>query len=144
MKIDIICVGKLKEDYLKAASAEYIKRLAPYAKINITQLADDKNATAALTRAVEAIPYAIYLAVDGKALSSEGLALKLQNLAVNGVSHIAFVIGGATGLPAAIAPLCAFGLSLSNMTFTHQMARIIILEQIYRAFSIIAKTPYHK
>ena len=140
MRIDIICIGKLKEDYLRAAQQEYLKRLGPYARLSVTEVADEK----AMEKALANGAFAVALAVDGVVLTSEGFAQKLQNMGINGISHIAFVIGGAEGLSHRILGQCPMKLSLSAMTFPHQMARIILLEQIYRAFRIINNEPYHK
>ena len=140
MRIDIVCIGKLREDYLRAAQAEYVKRLGPYARLTVTEAADER----AMEKALAGGAHPIALAIDGRALTSEGLAHKLQNMAVDGMSHIAFIIGGAEGLSPHILGLCPMKLSLSAMTFPHQLARIILLEQIYRAFKIINNEPYHK
>jgi len=140
MRINIICIGKLREDYLRAAQAEYSKRLGPYARLTIIETADEK----AMEKALGGGAYAIALAIDGKALTSEGLAQKLRDMALDSTPHIAFVIGGAEGLSARILGLCPMRLSLSAMTFPHQLARIILLEQVYRAFRIINNEPYHK
>ena len=140
MRIDIVCIGKLREDYLRAAQAEYLKRLGPYARLTIIETTDEK----AMEKALAGSARPIALAIDGKALTSEGLAQKLQTMAIDGTSHIAFVIGGAEGLSARILELCPMKLSLSAMTFPHQLARIILLEQVYRAFRIINNEPYHK
>ena len=140
MKIDIICIGKLREDYLRAAQTEYLKRLGPYARLTVIEVTDER----AMEKALAGGAYPIALAIDGKALTSEGLAQKLRDMAVDGMPHIAFVIGGAEGLSSRILGLCPMRLSLSAMTFPHQLARIILLEQVYRAFRIINNEPYHK
>ncbi|MDR2183731.1 MAG: 23S rRNA (pseudouridine(1915)-N(3))-methyltransferase RlmH [Clostridiales bacterium] len=140
MKIDIVCIGKLREDYLRAAQAEYLKRLGPYARLTVIEAADEK----AMERAMVGGAFPIALAIDGKALSSDAFAGILQNMAINGTPHIAFAIGGAEGLSARILGMCRMRLSLSAMTFPHQLARIILLEQIYRAFMIMNNQPYHK
>ena len=148
MKIDIACVGKLKEDYLRAACAEYLKRLAPYARLDIRETQDgtiDKEA-ADLIKILAARPAAhkIALAIDGKATTSHGFAKTLENLAISGTSHIVFVIGGSNGFGDEVLRMCHARLSLSPLTFTHQMARVLLLEQIYRAYRIINNEPYHK
>ena len=140
MKIDIVCIGKLREDYLRAAQTEYLKRLGSYARISIIETSDEKSMEKALANGA----YTIALTIDGKTLTSEALAQKLQSMAIDGMPHIAFVIGGAEGLSAHILGLCRMKLSLSAMTFPHQLARVILLEQIYRAFRIINNEPYHK
>jgi len=140
MRIDIVCIGKLREDYLRAAQAEYLKRLGPYARLTVVEAADER----AMEKALQNGAFPIALAIDGKALSSDAFAKILQNMAIDGTPHIAFVIGGAEGLSAHILGLCRMRLSLSAMTFPHQLARIILLEQVYRAFRIISNEPYHK
>ena len=140
MRIDILCIGRLREDYLRGAQAEYLKRLGPYARLTIIETADEK----AMERALQKAAFPIALAINGKILSSDNFAKTLQNMAIDGTPHIAFVIGGAEGLSAHILGLCRMRLSLSAMTFPHQLARIILLEQVYRAFRIINNEPYHK
>jgi len=140
MRIDIVCIGKLREDYLRAAQAEYLKRLGSYAKISVVEVADER----AIEKALSNGAYPIALAIDGKTITSEGLAQKLESMAIDGTSHIAFVIGGADGLSLYILRLCRMKLSMSAMTFPHQLARIMLVEQIYRAFRIINNEPYHK
>jgi len=149
MKIDIICVGKLKEDYLRAAATEYLKRLTPYARVNVRELPEGTIAKEAadICKILEtAGPQSrkIALAIDGTAVSSQKFAHQLENFAINGASHFIFVIGGAEGLGDSVLAACHMRLSLSAMTFTHQMARVLLLEQIYRAYRIINNEPYHK
>jgi len=148
MKIDIICIGKLKEDYLRAAQAEYLKRLVPYAQIAIHELPEsdmDKEGT----KISKVLPHMrnthkVALAIGGKALSSVEFAENINNLGIGGMSHLVFVIGGSDGLSDSVLHECNGRLSLSNMTFTHQIARVLLLEQIYRAFKINNNEPYHK
>jgi len=149
MKIDIVCVGKLKEDYLRAAAAEYLKRLTPYARVNIRELPESTIAKEAadICKILEtASPQSrkIALAIDGAAVSSQKFAHQLEKFAIDGISHFIFVIGGAEGLDDSVLAACHMRLSLSAMTFTHQMARVLLLEQIYRAHRIINNEPYHK
>jgi 23S rRNA (pseudouridine1915-N3)-methyltransferase len=146
-KISIICIGSLKEDYLRAAQAEFLKRLTPYGKLNIIELREENSIqkeAGHIQKALNPASYKIALSVDGKAQSSEQFAQNLGNLATDGHSHLEFIIGGSLGLDPAILKLCQITLSLSNMTFTHQFARIILLEQIYRACRILNNQPYHK
>jgi len=126
---------------LRSAQQEYLKRLGPYARLSVIEVADEKAMEKAM---MTSSAFAIALAIDGAALTSEGFAKKLQNMGIDGISHIAFIIGGAEGLSQRILGLCRAKLSLSAMTMTHQMARIILLEQIYRSFRIINNEPYHK
>ncbi|MBR0139575.1 MAG: 23S rRNA (pseudouridine(1915)-N(3))-methyltransferase RlmH [Firmicutes bacterium] len=161
MNIEIICTGKLKEKYWQDAAAEYSKRLSRFCKLTVTELtearlpdkagpAEERQAIEAESRAVlkklEAGPdcYVIALDVKGKALSSEQLSEKLEALALEGKSRIAFVIGGSLGLSKELLERADFRLSFSAMTFPHQMMRVILLEQIYRAFKIGAGESYHK
>ena len=139
-KLDIICVGILKEEYLRAAQAEYIKRLTPYGKLSIIEVSDD----AKIIKHLQPAANKIALEIGGSAPSSEGFAAMLGSFAVSGHSHLQFIVGGADGLPAAISAATAHHLSLSNMTFTHQMARILLLEQVYRVCRILNNQPYHK
>ncbi|KFI53100.1 23S rRNA (pseudouridine(1915)-N(3))-methyltransferase RlmH [Bifidobacterium biavatii] len=159
MQIDIIAVGKVKESYLRDAIAEYSKRLGRYCKLGIIEVADEKtpeNASEGVERQIKAKEgeriakhlrdgaYVIALAIDGKMLSSEGLANEISQLGLRGVSHIQLVIGGSIGLDDAILSRADYKLSFSKMTFPHQLMRVILLEQIYRAFKINAHEPYHK
>ena len=159
MRITLICVGKLKEKYLSQGVEEYVKRLGRYCTLEITELADEKtpdNASAALEdiikkkegdrilKAVKEDSYCIALAIGGKQLSSEELAEKIDSLGVSGNSHISFIIGGSLGLSAEVLSRADYLLSFSKMTFPHQLMRMILLEQIYRAFRINHNQPYHK
>jgi len=159
MKITLICVGKLKEKYLIQGVEEYAKRLGRYCSLEIIELADEKtpdNAPEAISagikkkegdrilKAIKDDSYCIALAIDGSMLSSEELAGKLDKLAVSGVSHISFIIGGSLGLSDDVLKRADYKLSFSKMTFPHQLMRLIFLEQIYRAFRINKNEPYHK
>ncbi len=154
--IAIIAVGKLKEKYLAEGSDLYLKRLSPYARVTVHEVPEEggKGSAGAIERAVEAEgsrilnllspgTYAIVLDPQGEALSSEEMAAKLAGLAAAGRSHISFVIGGAYGLAPAVLERASFRLSFSKMTFTHQMARLLLLEQLYRWFKIVRGEPYH-
>jgi len=159
MKITVVCVGKLKEKYFSDGVEEYKKRLGRYAKIEIEQVADEK-APETLSAAEEEqvkikegerilkkIPddaFVVALCIDGKMLSSEELADFFEKKTVSGVSSIAFVIGGSLGLSKAVIDRADYKLSFSKMTFPHQLMRMILMEQIYRAFRIIKNEPYHK
>lgn len=159
MQIDIICVGKVKEQYLRDAIAEYSKRLGRYCKLNILEVADEKtpeHASEGVERQIKAKEgeriakhikpgaYVIALAVDGQQVTSEGFARKIDQLGIQGVSHIQFVIGGSIGMDDAILRQANYKLSFSKMTFPHQLMRVILLEQVYRAYKINAHEPYHK
>lgn len=159
MQIDIICVGKVKEQYLRDAIAEYSKRLGRYYKLNILEVADEKtpeHASEGVERQIKAKEgeriakhikpgaYVIALAIDGQQVTSEGFARKIDQLGIQGVSHIQFVIGGSIGMDDAILRQANYKLSFSKMTFPHQLMRVILLEQVYRAYKINAHEPYHK
>lgn len=159
MKITVISVGKIKEKYLKDAIAEYAKRLGKYCKLELIETADEKTPDHAsstqedMIRAKEAErilkhvredAYIITLEIKGKELSSEKLAEKIENLGIQGKSHIIFIIGGSIGLGDEVLEKSDFALSFSRMTFPHQLMRVILLEQIYRSYRIINGEPYHK
>lgn len=159
MQIDIICVGKVKEQYLRDAIGEYSKRLSRYCKLNILEVADEKtpeHASEGVERQIKAKEgeriakhikpgaYVIALAIDGQQVTSEGFARKINQLGIQGVSHIQFVIGGSIGMDDAILRKANYKLSFSKMTFPHQLMRVILLEQVYRAYKINAHEPYHK
>ncbi len=159
MKIDVLCVGKLKERYFTEAVEEYRKRLGRYCQLEIREVPDEpapENASPAQAEQVKAAEgkrllrwrkpeaYAIALAIDGKSLSSEGLAKKMEGLGISGHSHIQFIIGGSLGLSPEVLRQADEHLSFSAMTFPHQLMRVILLEQIYRSFRIIRGEPYHK
>lgn len=159
MKITVITVGKIKEKYLKDAIAEYSKRLGKYCKLEIVEVADEKTPEHAsktledLIRAkegerilkyVKEDAYVVTLEIEGKQLTSEQLAAKIENLGVQGNSHIIFIIGGSIGLGTEVLKRSDFALSFSKMTFPHQLMRVVLLEQIYRSYRIINGAPYHK
>ena len=159
MKISVITVGKIKEKYLRDAIAEYSKRLSRYCKLEIIEVADEKTPDQAGGAAEDAIRakegerilkfirddmYVITLEINGKMLTSEEFAEKLESLGVQGKSSIAFVIGGSIGLGKDVLKRSDFALSFSKMTFPHQLMRLILTEQIYRWFSIINNGKYHK
>ena len=159
VNIYIIAVGKLKEKYLKQGIEEYVKRLSSYAKIDIIEVADEKapeqlseqqmqlvkrkEGERILTKITEDM-YVIALAIEGKMMSSEQFAQTLDRLATYGNSKIAFVIGGSLGLSDDVMKRANEALSFSKMTFPHQLMRLILTEQIYRAFRINRGEPYHK
>ncbi|MBB5174749.1 23S rRNA (pseudouridine(1915)-N(3))-methyltransferase RlmH [Texcoconibacillus texcoconensis] len=159
MNISIVTVGKLKEKYLKQGIAEYEKRLQPYAKVQIVEVADEK-APETLSETEEkqvkdkegerilgkisADTYVIALAIEGKTYSSEKFAQKLDQLATYGKSKVAFVIGGSLGLSEDVLKRADEQFSFSPLTFPHQLMRLMLLEQVYRAFRINRGEPYHK
>lgn len=159
MKITIVSVGKIKEKYLRDAIAEYSKRLGRYCRLELVEVADEKTPDRASKAVEEQIrqkegeriarylreeAYVIALAIQGKMLSSEEFAEKIGNLGIQGQSHIVFVIGGSIGLDENILQRADYQLSFSKMTFPHQLMRVILLEQIYRGYRILAGEPYHK
>lgn len=157
MNIRIVAVGKLKEKYLRDAAAEYMKRLTPFAKAEIVELQDEPlndespayNVMARekeglkILRALKPSSFVIGLDIGGKPLSSEDLAAFMEDLALKGRSDISFIIGGPSGLSPEVVKRCDFRLSLSAMTFTHQLARVLLIEQLYRSFKIRRGEPYH-
>ena len=157
--ITIICVGKLKENYLKEAEKEYLKRLSKFVKINIIEISDEKVFDLASSKDMEMIKvkegkniikhiknncYLIALAIEGLSFSSESFSKEIKQLQINGISNIVFVIGGSLGLSQEILDMSDLNISFSKMTFPHQIARILLLEQIYRAYKIINNETYHK
>ncbi|CEG29458.1 23S rRNA (pseudouridine(1915)-N(3))-methyltransferase RlmH [Bacillus sp. B-jedd] len=159
MNISVVTVGKLKEKYLKQGIEEYTKRLSAYAKIEIIEVADEKAPEEMSEAEMEQVKkkegerilakvspdaHVIALAIEGKMQSSEELAATLDKLALHGKSKIAFIIGGSLGLSGEVLARANEKLSFSKMTFPHQLMRLILVEQIYRAFRIIRGEPYHK
>lgn len=161
LNVNIITVGKLKEGYLREASAEYQKRLSAFCKLTITELAEsrlpddpsEKEINAALSAEGKAISqlltgnscYNIAMCIEGKQLPSVKFAEKLQNIsAYEGKSTVNIIIGSSFGIAPEIKALADMKLSMSEMTFPHQLARIMLLEQLYRAFQINSGGKYHK
>lgn len=159
MNIKILCVGKIKEKYLRAALEEYQKRLSRYIKLNIIEVADEKTPEhgseaqnerikdtegTRLIRAIKEDDYVIALAIEGRQLDSVTLSKTIETLAIRGKSSIAFVIGGSLGLSQEVLRRADFLLSFSQLTFPHQLMRVILLEQIYRSYRIMNNEPYHK
>ena len=152
MKINIVCVGKMKEDFLKGAQAEYAKMLRRFCTLNIVELADEPDsagAKAARSREGERIlprleGCVISCDIRGKKMSSEDFAGKLQSFMLDGVSTVTFVIGGSNGIADEVLEKSRLRLSFSDMTLPHRLFRIVLLEQVYRAFKIINRESYHK
>ena len=158
MEINIITVGSLKSSFLEPGIAEFKKRLSRYCNLNIIEIKDEtvpKNSSLKDVKALQALEgeriiknipersYVFALDVKGKPMTSTGFAKSLHNLQVRGYSSFSFVIGGATGLSDFVLQQADYRFSLSHLTFTHQMIRLILLEQIYRAFKINNNEPYH-
>ena len=159
MKITVIGVGKIKEKYFTDAIKEYAKRLSRYCKLEIVEVADEKTPDGASDLVVSQIKdkeaermekylpdsaYVIALAIEGKKLTSEKLAEKIDTLGITGTSHLVFLIGGSLGMSDRLLKRADYLLSFSDMTFPHQLMRVILLEQIYRSYRIIHGEPYHK
>ena len=158
MKITIVCAGKIKEKYLSAGIAEFMKRLKPFAQVEIREIHEEKMPDSpseaekeqVLTREGEKLlklvpegSYLFVLDVFGKEKSSEELAASIDKLGLSGRSNITFLIGGAFGLSSEVRKAADELLSFSRMTFTHQMVRLLLVEQIYRAFKINRGEKYH-
>mgnify|MGYP002510037747 FL=1 len=159
MKITLVVVGKIKEKFFVEAIQEYEKRLSRYCKLEILQVVDEKTPDKAseaqecqikelegqrIWAQIKDGAYVIALAIKGQMASSEELAEKLQQLGLCGKSHVVFIIGGSLGLSETVLKRADEQLSFSCMTFPHQLMRVILLEQIYRSFRIMAGEPYHK
>lgn len=143
MTVKVVCVGTLKESYWRQACAEYEKRLSPFCKFKITELPESTLSTEKDAILKECEGYTVALCVEGKGMTSEGLADKIA--AVSQISSkITFVIGSSCGLDPAVKARADLRLSFSSFTFPHQMMRVILLEQIYRAFTIQRNMTYHK
>ncbi|MBD8005618.1 23S rRNA (pseudouridine(1915)-N(3))-methyltransferase RlmH [Bacillus norwichensis] len=159
MNITIISVGKIKEKHMKQGIDEYLKRLSAYTKINILELPDEKAPENLSQTQMQQIKkkegdrildkihpdaYVIALAIEGKQASSEQFAEQLGRLSASGKNSAVFVIGGSLGLSGEVMKRADEALSFSKMTFPHQLMRLILVEQVYRAFRILRGEPYHK
>ena len=156
MKIKIIALGKIKEKFLKDGIDEFLKRLTPYTSVeivelnpieikdeNLTQKALDEEGVNVLSH-IKENSYVITMEIQGKQLSSEEFAHKINEITISGVSELVFVIGSSCGLSPKVSNRANFKMSMSKMTFLHQFARLILVEQIYRAFKILNGEKYHK
>ena len=159
MKIKIICLGKIKENYLTDGINEYKKRISRFADVQITELPDEKIPDNASTKEMNEVlkkegekilnvlkkdDYIIPLCIEGKMIDSVALADKFNDITLSGKSSIAFIIGGSLGLSEEVKNMGHFKLSFSKMTFPHQLMRLVLTEQIYRAFKINSNQEYHK
>ncbi|AEG16975.1 23S rRNA (pseudouridine(1915)-N(3))-methyltransferase RlmH [Desulfofundulus sp. TPOSR] len=159
MQITLLCVGKLKEDFLRLAQREYLKRLKPYARLEVMEVREEALPPTGEKGAVEAVlkkegeqllhripenSYVIALDREGVMLTSEEFAGFLHDLSLQGQSRLCFIIGGSAGLAGAVLARASMRLSFSKFTFPHQLMRIILLEQVYRAFKIIRGERYHR
>lgn len=159
MKITIVCVGKIKESFYRQAIDEYAKRLSKYCKFEVIEVADEKTPDKAsevqelqikekeadrILDKIKEDAYVFTLEIKGKRFTSEGFADCIQNVTLRGKSHLVFVIGGSLGLHDKVLKRSDQAISFSDMTFPHQLMRVILSEQIYRAYRIINREPYHK
>ena len=159
MRIDILAAGKIKEPFYKDAADEYAKRLSRYVKLNMIEVKDEKTSEGASSHENDLVKMAeakrlrqhiadeavlIPLCIEGKEMSSEEFASLFSDLENRGESHVQFVIGGSLGLDDSIKDQGMMKLSFSKMTFPHQLMRVVLLEQIYRAYRIKNNEPYHK
>ncbi len=159
LKISIACVGRIKEKFYRDAISEYEKRLSRYCRLEFLEVADEKTPDGAgealeeqikekearrLLEKIREDAFVCALEIEGKRLTSEGFARWMEGLTVRGTSHIVFVIGGSLGLHESLRRRADMALSFSDMTFPHQLMRVILVEQIYRGFRIIHGEPYHK
>ena len=156
IRITVVAVGKLKERFWADACAEYLKRLKAYAKVEVKEIADidpakaggvdaarDREGSAVLA-AIPEQSHAILLAIEGKERSSEGLARRLDSLALAGTSDLTFIVGGSDGVSDAVRTRANEQLSFGPITLPHNLARVVLLELVYRAFKISRGEPYHK
>ena len=159
MKIKVVTVGKLKEKYLKDGIAEYSKRISRFAKLEMIELADEKTPDKASESENQKIleiegqrilskvgdrDFVIVLAIEGKTLSSEEFSKQLEEASIKGFSTLTFIIGGSLGLSLAVKNRANLSISFGRLTLPHQLMRLVLVEQIYRAFTIQQGSPYHK
>lgn len=159
MKIKVVTVGKLKEKYLKDGIAEYSKRISRFAKLEMIELADEKTPDRASESENQKIleiegqrilskvgdhDFVIVLAIEGKTLSSEEFSKRLEEASIKGFSTLTFIIGGSLGLSSAVKNRANLSVSFGRLTLPHQLMRLVLVEQIYRAFTIQQGSPYHK
>ena len=159
MKIKVVTVGKLKEKYLKDGIAEYSKRISGFAKLEMIELADEKTPDRASESENQKIleiegqrilskvadrDFVIVLAIEGKILSSEEFSKQLEEASIKGFSTLTFIIGGSLGLAPIVKKRANLSVSFGRLTLPHQLMRMVLVEQIYRAFTIQQGSPYHK
>ena len=159
MKIKVVTVGKLKEKYLKDGIAEYSKRISRFAKLEMIELADEKTPDKASESENQKIleiegqrilskvgdrDFVIVLAIEGKTLSSEEFSKQLEEASIKGFSTLTFIIGGSLGLSSSVKNRANLSVSFGSLTLPHQLMRLVLVEQIYRAFTIQQGSPYHK
>lgn len=156
MNITLIAIGKIKEAYFKQSISEYVKRLNPYCSLKIIEIPSEsimdekdyekykQSEAKKILQYLNKSSFIITLEIEGKQLSSIDFARKIKDVSNEGINELTFIIGGANGLDELISKEAHFKLSFSKMTFTHQMIRVILLEQIYRAFKILNNESYHR
>lgn len=159
IKVNIIAVGKLKEKYLRDACEEYLKRLAGYSKVNIIEIPEERCGDNPSQNEIEQVKdkegkriiakipkssYVVPMCIEGHQMSSEDFSMKIESISITGYSEISFIIGGSFGLSDEVKSLGNLKLSFGRLTLPHQLMRVVLLEQIYRAFSISNNTKYHK
>lgn len=159
MKIKVVTVGKLKEKYLKDGIAEYSKRISRFAKLEMIELADEKTPDRAsesenqkileiegqrILSKVSDRDFVIALAIEGKTFSSEEFSKQLEEASIKGFSTLTFIIGGSLGLSSSVKNRANLSVSFGRLTLPHQLMRLVLVEQIYRAFTIQQGSPYHK
>ena len=159
MKIKVVTVGKLKEKYLKDGIAEYTKRISRFAKLEVIELADEKTPDKAselenqkiletegerILSKVGGRDFVVVLAIEGKTLSSEEFSKQLEQASIKGYSTLTFIIGGSLGLAPVVKNRANLSVSFGRLTLPHQLMRLVLVEQIYRAFTIQQGSPYHK
>ena len=159
MNISVVSVGKIKEKYMVSGIAEYSKRLSKYCKLKLIEVPDEKAPENLSEKDMDIVKkkegerilskikentYVVTLEIEGKQMTSEGFAKKIDDLMTQGVSDITFVIGGSLGLSDEVMARSDFKLSFSKMTFPHQLMKMVLLEQVYRGWRIIRGEPYHK
>ena len=143
-KINVVCVGKIKEEYLRLAIAEYLKRLSRFAKVDIKELPEGRTLKEEAEPILKAAKgFKIALCVEGEKFSSESFAQKIKSICDKG-EEISLIIGSSCGLDKSVKDAADLKLSFSDMTFPHQLMRVILLEQVYRAFMINSGSEYHK
>ncbi len=140
LRVTVICQGRLKEKHYIAACEEYLKRLTAYCQPEVVELPEQGDIAAKLPKGA----YVIALCIEGEKTDSPGLSRRLERCAMEGKSRVCFLIGGSDGLSEEVKRLADWRLSMSDMTFPHHLARVMLLEQIYRAFTISAGAKYHK
>ena len=159
MNIKVVCVGKIREKYIQEGIKEFSKRLSRYCNLDIIEINDEKAPENLSEKEMEIVKskegekilskipqnaHVVSLVIEGKQLTSEGLAENIENLMVSGTNDICFIIGGSLGLSQEVINRSDYKLSFSKMTFPHQLMRLILLEQVYRGFRIMKGEPYHK